>query len=298
MTLPTRQDRAWLARVLGVPADRLRLRRLDGGITSSVHAIWAPEASGEPRQYVLRRWTDCDVTADMGDVDREASILTGLETTDLPAPQLVAADAAPEFCSVPSLLMTRVPGSIQLTPKDTESWLRQIAEMLPRIHAAPVEAPPLMLRHEQEHLRVPRWAIDPGLWAAALELFGTPQPGGERCFIHSDYQQFNLLWTGAKLSGVVDWTWGAHGSPDVDVAHCRLNLTVLYSAEHASRFLRCYEDAAGRRVDPWWDVAGLLIYLPGWGEFLQRQAGRRRTVDFVGMPARMEQTLRQALARA
>ena len=97
---------------------------------------------------------------------------------------------------------------------------------------------------------------------------------------------------------MVDWTWGAHGSPDVDVAHCRLNLTVLYSAEHASRFLSLYEDAAGRRVDPWWDVAGLLIYLPGWGEFLQRQAGRRLTVDFVGMHARMEQTLRQALARA
>jgi hypothetical protein len=45
-------------------------------------------------------------------------------------------------------------------------------------------------------------------------------------------------------------------------------------------------------------VAGLLLYLPGWGEFLQRQAGRRLTVDFAGMHARMEQTLRQALARA
>ena len=297
MTLPTRQDRAWLAGVLGVPADRLRLRRLDGGITSSVHAIWAPDALGEPRQYVLRRWTECDPTADMGDVDREASILTGLETTELPAPHLIAADAAPEYCSAPSLLMTRVPGSPQLTPKDTESWLRQMAEMLPRIHAAPVEAPPLTLDHKEEHLRVPRWASDPGLWAAALELFGTPQPGGERCFIHSDYQQFNVLWTGAKLSGVVDWPWGSHGSPDVDVAHCRLNLTVLYSAEHASRFLSFYEHAAGRRVDPWWDVAGLLLYLPGWGDFLQRQAGRRLTVDFAGMHARMEQTMRQALAR-
>ncbi len=298
MTLPTPQDRAWLAGVLGVPADKLRLRRLDGGITSSVHAIWAPDAFGEPRQYVLRRWTDCDATADMGDVDREAGILTDLEPTDLPVPRLVAADAAPDYCSAPSLLMTRLPGSPQLKPRNTESWLRQMAGMLPRIHAAPGEAPPLTLDHKADHLRVPQWASDPGLWAAALELFESGQPDGERCFIHSDYQQFNLLWTGAKLSGVVDWTWGAHGSPDVDVAHCRLNLTVLYSAEHASRFLSLYEDVAGRRVDPWWDVAGLLVYLPGWGEFLQRQAGRRLTVDFTGMHARMEQTLRQALARA
>ncbi len=287
-----------MAQVLGVPAHRLRLRRLDGGITSSVHAIWAPDASGEPRRYVLRRWTDIDPTADMGDVDREAGILTGLEGTDLPAPSLVAADGAPDYCSAPSLLMTRAPGSPQLTPKDTESWLRQMAEMLPRIHAAPIAAPPLTLEHKEDHLRVPQWANDPGQRAAALELIRTPQPAGERCFIHGDYQQFNVLWTGAKLSGVVDWTWSSHGSPDVDVAHCRLNLTVLYSPEHAGRFLSLYESAAGRRVDPWWDVAGLLVYLPGWGEFLQRQAGRRLTVDFAGMHARMEQSLRAALARA
>src|SRR5688572_28366473 len=128
MTLPTRQDRAWLADVLGVPADRLRLRRLDGGITSSVHAIWGPDAFGEPRQYVVGGWTGCDTTADMGGVDREVGILRGLEATDVPVPRLIAADAAPDHGSASSLLMTRVPGSIQLRPKNAESWLRQTAK--------------------------------------------------------------------------------------------------------------------------------------------------------------------------
>jgi hypothetical protein len=89
----------------------------------------------------------------------------------------------------------------------------------------------------------------------------------------------------------------SYGSPDIGVGHCRLNLTVVYSAEHAARFLSRYEAVAGRRVEPWWDVAGLLVYLPGWGSFLQLQAGHRRTIDFVGMHARVEASLRAALAR-
>jgi hypothetical protein len=50
-------------------------------------------------------------------------------------------------------------------------------------------------------------------------------------------------------------------------------------------------------VEPWWDVAGLLGYLPGWDSFLQRQAGRRLTIDFAGMHARVEASLRAALDR-
>jgi hypothetical protein len=71
----------------------------------------------------------------------------------------------------------------------------------------------------------------------------------------------------------------------------------VYSAEHAARFLNRYEAVAGRRVEPWWDVAGLLGYLPGLGAFLQRQAGRRLTIDFAGMHARVEASLRAALDR-
>jgi len=44
-------------------------------------------------------------------------------------------------------------------------------------------------------------------------------------------------------------------------------------------------------VERWWDVEGLLKYLPGWGGFLQQQAGRRLSVDFEGMHARVEATL-------
>jgi hypothetical protein len=54
---------------------------------------------------------------------------------------------------------------------------------------------------------------------------------------------------------------------------------------------------SGTVVNRWWDVEGILKYLPGWGVFLQQQAGRRLTVDFEGMHERVEETLASALAR-
>jgi aminoglycoside phosphotransferase (APT) family kinase protein len=294
---PSRADRWWLASVLGTDEKSLRVRRLDGGITSAVHDVAIVDPKGEPRHFVLRRYTGPDDESPVDDVRREAAILTGLATSDLPAPRLVAFDAEAEHCSCPALLMTRLPGRMLLRPTDSDDWLHQMAELLPRIHAAQVDAPPAEIWVDPADLMTPDWSSDDGMWQAAFDLFHSGPPDGDRCFIHHDYQQFNLLWTGQALSGVVDWVSASYGSPDIDVAHCRLNLTVVYSAEHAARFLSRYEAVAGRRVEPWWDVAGLLVYLPGWGSFLQLQAGRRRSIDFAGMHARIEASLRAALAR-
>jgi aminoglycoside phosphotransferase (APT) family kinase protein len=292
---PTRDDRAWLVRVLHAKPGSLRIRRLDGGISSAVHAVAIRDHRDEVRNYVLRRWSERDVAAAHDDVRREAAVLTSLTDAGLPAPRLVASDARGEHCSAPALLMTRVPGGMQLDPIAPELWLRQLAEMLPRVHAATVEAPAAELWHEEQDLHVPDWSSDPGLWKDALALFRSPPPAAPECFIHRDYQPFNTLWTGEDLTGVVDWVSASHGSPDIDVGHCRLNLSVLYSPDRAAQFLGYYESAAGRTVDPWWDVACLLEYLPGWGESLQRQAGLRLTVDFGGIHQRVEQTLRAAL---
>jgi aminoglycoside phosphotransferase (APT) family kinase protein len=262
-----------------------------------VHAVQIIDASGESQRYVMRRWTTEDASDGADNVRREAGVLTGLDASALSAPRLVAIDADAVHCSYPTLVMSWLPGRMVLRPNDQADWLRQLAQQLPRIHAAEVAAPPVDLWLDLDALEIPEWSSDDGIWQAALDLVHGPAPTGEPCFIHRDYQPFNLLWTGSTLTGVVDWVWSSYGAPDIDVAHCRLNLTVLFSSAHAARFLDHYEAAASRRVEPWWDVAGLLVYLPGWGSFLQQQAGRHLTVDFAGMHQRVETTLRAALDR-
>jgi aminoglycoside phosphotransferase (APT) family kinase protein len=263
-----------------------------------VHALAVDDATGHRHHLVLRRWPPAGEDDGTDCVRREALVLTGLERTDIPAPALVATDPDGRHCGVPSLLMTRVAGRVDLQPKDVPSWVRQLAEMMARIHDTNLPtAPTFESWLHRERLAVPDWTIRPGLWRMAIELVQSDPPVVEQRLVHHDYQQFNVLWSRGRLTAVVDWVWGSLGPPDADVAHCRLNLAMLYSSERAESFRRAYESCAGRSVDPWWDMAGLLSYLSGWRSALQRQAGSGLAVDFEGMNDRVEATVEAVLGR-
>jgi hypothetical protein len=79
--------------------------------------------------------------------------------------------------------------------------------------------------------------------------------------------------------------------------HCRLNLCLLYGAERAIAFQTAYESRAGRRVDPWWDVAGVVDGLDWSAAELQTQAGRRLRVDAGALSSRLEALLAWAVRR-
>jgi aminoglycoside phosphotransferase (APT) family kinase protein len=262
-----------------------------------MHAVTVVDANGRHHRCVLRRWVDRLADEGPALVRREARILESLERTDVPAPRLLGLDPHGDESDSPALLMSYLDGHVELTPKDSDDWMRQIASMLVRIHSTLIEAPMAESWLNRESLVVPVWSSRPDLWLEAFSLVEQAPPVAPPCFIHHDYQQFNLLWRRGNISSVVDWVWGSLGSPGIDVSHVRLNFSVLYSSELAQRFLDAYESMSGQIVERWWDVEGLLKYLPGWGGFLQQQAGRRLTVDFAGMHERVEATLHSALRR-
>jgi aminoglycoside phosphotransferase (APT) family kinase protein len=271
---------------------------LTGGITSAMHAISLEDLRGRHHRCVLRRWVGehDDDGAEL--VLREARTLQALEGFDIPAPRLLGTDVNGDECLDSALLMSYRDGHVELTPSNSTEWLTQIASMLVRIHDSDVDAPVAESWLDRDRLIVPEWTTRPGLWREAFALMEEPPPRCTPCFLHHDYQQFNLLWQRGKLASVVDWVWGSFGPPGIDVSHTRLNLSVLYSSELAQQFLDLYESMSGRTAERWWDVEGLLKYLPGWGDFLQQQAGRRLAVDFEGMHKRVEETLFAALQRS
>jgi len=287
----------WVARSIAPGASVTSVRRLTGGVTSAMHAISVADAQGRHHRCVLRRWVSDHANDGPQRVLREARILEELEGTDIPAPRLLGTDASGDECQESALLMSYVDGRMELTPKNPRDWLVQIASMLVRIHESEIEAPVAESWLNRERLVVPEWTRRPDLWREAFSLIEESAPVSKPCFIHHDYQQFNLLWQRGRLANVVDWVWGSSGSPGMDVSHTRLNLSVLYSSELAQEFLDLYESLSGRTVERWWDVEGMMKYLPGWGGFLQQQAGRRLTIDFEGMHERVEETLLLALQR-
>jgi len=287
----------WVEQTLGRGARIVATRRLTGGLTSLVHEVTVAQ-NGRRSRYVLRSWAPGNEHRDWirRAVAAEARVLTALERTDVPAPRLIASTADVK-AGGPALLMTRVPGRVFLMPRDRDSWLRQMAQMLARIHALDPTGGEFESWLDAGTLTPPADASRADIWREAFAMVAEPRTAPRTCFIHRDYQHFNLLWTRERLTGVVDWSGAGVGPPDVDVGHCRLNLTLLFSAQVAERFREFYEAESGRAVDPYWDLHALLSYSPDWKNFLPLQIDGRAPLEVEGMTRRLEEVLALALRR-
>ena len=294
---PSHATLLWAARSLGDGARVIRCRRLTGGITSAVHSLTVEDAAGSSHHLVLKQWTSEQVigAADPR-IEREAVLLRYLEGSGLPAPALVAESRPEETDGRPALLMTKVPGTVNLTPKDPSRWLSEMAVTLTHIHCLDIHAPTSEPWTPTPEFEIPTWSHRPGLWDQAGRVLADPPPESTT-FIHGDYQHFNLLWTRGRLTGVIDWTLAGMGHPDRDVGHCRLNLAVLHSPAWAADFAARYQIESGRRIERWWDIYELYQYSQHWRQFIPIQVGRRTPVDVDGMNGRVEQLLADALAR-
>lgn len=240
-----------------------------------MHAVDVIDRRGHLHRVVLRRfvrpnWHGTELPR------REARVLELLQGSDIPAPEVVALDPDAETCDVPALLMTRLPGRVELRPADMSAWLARLAAPLPAIHEVPGSAELQAYRPytDPADFALPAW-WQGRAWQKLLELAQGPAPETPRRFIHRDYHPTNVLWSRGKLSGIIDWVNASMGPVAIDVGHCRRNLVALYGVDAADQFLGAYSALAGQPVSAWhpyWDAlcvmdSGLATdpaVFPGW----------------------------------
>jgi len=205
------------------------------------------------RRFTLPAWQEPELA------EREARILGLLKGSGLPVAEVLALDAQAEHCDVPALLMTRLPGRIDLRPRDLQAWLRRLAEPLPAIHSLRVphgSVPPYAPYYEPA-LVAPAWSAQPAAWRTLGALLRKQPPASAPVFIHRDYHPANILWSRGRVSGVLDWIKASFGPREIDVAHCRVDIGCLVGVEAADAFLRAYCEIVGERPsdwDPYWDA--------------------------------------------
>jgi aminoglycoside phosphotransferase (APT) family kinase protein len=265
---------AWAAAAFGPRSRVLSVRPLSSAWLAN-HALEVADAAGALHRVVLRRWArpgwdeeDPDFTA-----AREAAVLELLAPTPVPAPAVVAADPEAAVCDVPALLLTLLPGGPPDLHGDPGPLVEALAAALPPIHAVAVPEPRTVPDYhrfyEPDRLLPPAWSARPGLWRRAFEVAAGPPPTHRPCFIHRDYHPANTLWTGGRLTGVVDWIGGSWGPPSVDLGHMRVNLAADLGLEVADRFLAAHQALTGSGHHPWWDVACAVDVAPeapaAWG---------------------------------
>ena len=276
---------AWVSEASG---PLTQVDQLSGGWTSTMLAV-TTEGGDE---LVLRLMTrEPWRSHGAGLTTREAEVQRMLAGTPVPAPRSVALDADGQQCGFPAHLMSLLPGRTDLDRVDATS-LDQLAHLLATIHDV---APTIEVRAYQSwaweaKYTVPPWATDAGLWEDAFALLRTDPPDHESCFIHRDFQPRNVLWSGGRISGVVDWVETSIGPAWLDVAHCCTNLALHHGSTTADAFATAYVARTGREPQPYFDVMDVVGFLPPPGKEGFITAGDERR--------RLEERLATVLRRA
>jgi aminoglycoside phosphotransferase (APT) family kinase protein len=191
-------------------------------------------------------------------------VLDLLSRSSVPAPRVVAADPEAAVCDVPTLLLTRLPGRPPGLPRDMGTFLAQLAEALPPIHAIDGgvrgRISPYRNHHDLRSLVTPSWSRRPKIWQRAFELARAGPPTGPHCLIHRDYHPENTLWVRGRLLGIVDWTSASWGPQAVDTAHMRWNLALTYGIDAADHFLSLHRAIVSNAFPDqhYWDVVTVL----------------------------------------
>lgn len=256
---PSRESLAVLCAAIQ-PGGRVgNVQRLRGGIASGMHAVKLTGPGDHHRWVVVRRYGKWRVEHHPRVAEQEWATLTALARVGAPTPLPLWLDTSGQLFGCPTLVTTRIPGRGLLAPRDLEGWVRQLAEALAQVHAAPLTESELDILVDQRQEVDQLLASDEPPSALAGKLYGEevwaamrrawPQIASSRHgLVHGDFWPGNTLWLRGRLSGVVDWEQVRHGDPAQDVACCRLDLTLLFGPETADQFLLAYLAAANEPV--------------------------------------------------
>jgi aminoglycoside phosphotransferase (APT) family kinase protein len=258
---------AWVEESIGSGSEVTAYHPQSGATSSTLHRLDILYR-GQTQQLMLRRFTNEEWLAEEPDIAaHEASNLEIARGANIPTPELIAYDPEGNDTDVPALLMTILPGSVDLLPIDFDDWLYQQVETILKLHALEVVHYPWQYApyFDITRLEPPPWSRKPHLWERMLEIVNGSPPSTPDCFIHRDYHPVNVLWQGRQLSGVVDWANACLGPPGIDIAWQRSNLASLYGFEAAERFLSYYQNLTGASsaYHPFWDLMAITDSIPG-----------------------------------
>ncbi|MEK4405315.1 aminoglycoside phosphotransferase family protein [Sporosarcina sp. FSL K6-6792] len=239
------------------------MKRLPGSTSSLLY-----ELKTEDSEMVLRQFDNEEWLLEEPDlVKHEAASLRKASDSGLPTPELIGSDETGKLSGLPSILMTKVEGKVELLPDDFNQWTDGLAKALVQIHQ--VKANDFTWKYapytKRADVKFPEWTKKWDVWQAAFERFHGTEPEFLETFIHRDFHPANVLWTNKEVSGIVDWPNACRGPAGIDVGHCRVNLALLHSVEVADLFLQAYQRHAepSFSYEPYWDIVSVFDFLDG-----------------------------------
>src|SRR5690242_12536807 len=130
---PCAETFAWVAASMGRGSRVAGHRRLTGGVCSAVHRLTV-ERRGQRTFVILRQYPGGLGLQEA--LETEIANLGVVAGSGLPVPGILAADVTGASTGdAPTLLMTRLPGHVDLDPAQPRSWMTRIAELAVMLHS-------------------------------------------------------------------------------------------------------------------------------------------------------------------
>jgi aminoglycoside phosphotransferase (APT) family kinase protein len=225
-------------RLAGSAAVIHAVTRLEGG----QHAdTWRVDTDNPALSVIVRQFPAGDCAG-----AREQAVLRSLGGLEGLAPVLLGGDLNAKWSERPTSLISWLDGHADITPADPEKWAGELGRALAAVHAAPAERL-TGLRSVLDHSGGSENALD-GPLAPAVRSCWARIASSPEVLTHSDYWSGNVVWRGAKLVGIVDWSGASRGPRGFDLGWCRLDLVLLFCEQIADAFRGAYEAATGQAL--------------------------------------------------
>ena len=266
---PLRDDElARIARAIDPRARATRSAPILGGLDAATYALDL-DVAGQRRELVVRIFT-MDDQRDGEAARRYWKAIAGIPA-DAPVlvPRPVHLDAEGSLVGLPCMVMTRLPGTPLVRPVNVNRWIDQLAGAMASIHGVDVTSLPADYRRnpgpaELMETRLARFA--PTMLedlardvADALRKAAPSVISNGAVLTHHDFWFGNTLWTGERLTGIVDWDGALIDDPGYDVGYARIDMQLVLAGDSAARFRARYEARRGPlHAMAFWDLVAVL----------------------------------------
>jgi aminoglycoside phosphotransferase (APT) family kinase protein len=221
---------------------------LSGGVSARAVVVELRTAQERTERVVVRRPTRDTADEARKVVATEQALLSRLPAWNVPAPRLRHADLERG-----ALVLDHVDGTTDLAPPHRRERFTQMADVLTRIHRAPIDAELSRLMRPVEWGNLPPTtreldtSLDEAGVRAAIARFGPPERPNAPTLLHGDYWPGNLLWRTDELVAVLDWESAKVGDPVRDLAITRLDVLWVFGEQAMNEITDLYR--ARREVD-------------------------------------------------
>lgn len=272
------------------------LRRLTGGAGGT--DAYDVTLDRGPRRVVAKLYRDGDGTA-----PSEWRRLELAQRVRAPVPKPIAADLESVWFGRPAVVMSRLPGRPDITPRDHDSWVAALARTMSQLHETAFDGTEgVLLRPPRaETWAPPAEAHDDPLTAAAVGAVTErlSSLSADRVFTHGDFHPGNVLWQRGRITGVVDWSAARLDARWSELAYCRADVCLLLGPDVADRLADAYSDIV---LDT---SAELAVYDVMWVLNMRHYAevaldayrGQGHAPDHRLSLSRLDEQLRRALRR-